>query len=181
MNGPRTTDRLTGPGKLFLAQMVALQSKPRVKVGVLGKDFDKPKDEKAKGDALGGTKVTVGMTAVWAEFGTSSEPERSWLRGTVDKKWQEWHRFANDLRWQIVNEGKTVEWALGRMGAKIESDLKAAIRSDIGPPNAPATLAAKAPKTHTLINTGQFLNSIAWELNLDGDALGNSYRPIGAE
>ena len=180
MSRVHTTDRLTGPGKLFMAQLAALKNKPRVKVGVLGKDFGNPKDEKTRGDAKGGDKVTVGMVAVWAEFGTGTEPERSWLRNTVDKEWRHWRGFADELRWHIVHEGKTVDWALGRMGAKIQSDLQAAIRSDIGPPNAPATLAAKAPKTHTLINTGQFLNSISWEV-LRGGVIGNSYRPIGAE
>ena len=61
------------------------------------------------------------------------------------------------------------------------ADLKDAIRSDIPPPNAPATLAAKFPKTHTLINTGQFLNSVAWELMKAEEKGTGGYRPIGAE
>lgn len=175
-----TKDVLTPEGRKFLAQMAALKSKPRVKVGILSKDFGTEKIADSTGSQTAGD-VTVGEVAVWAEFGTLTEPERSWLRATVDKKWKDWGKFADDLRWQMVHRGMTTDTALGRMGARIQADLKDAIRSDIPPPNAPATLAAKFPKTHTLINTGQFLNSVAWELMKAEEKGTGGYRPIGAE
>jgi hypothetical protein len=184
MGRSATRDVLTPAGYRLMATVHALESKPRVKVGILGRDFNQPKAEDGQGKNAKppafAKLVTVGMVGVWAEFGTETEPERSWLRSTVDEKWREWGKAAGELKKKMLDGTLDTDRALGLMGARIERDIKAKIRSNIGPPNAPSTLRAKAPKTHTLINTGQFVNSIAWEL-ISGQSGAAGYRPIGAE
>lgn len=189
-----TTDTYTGNGRAFLAQMVALKSKPFVKIGVLQEEFDKAKDEKKNGVLSTDSIVTLGIVAVANEFGTDAAngysdqvfadrrsgggsgvgagqhtPERSFIRSTADaKKNGEWRIAAEGYRVEIVNGRMTTDRALGLMGARIKKDVQEKIRSQVPPPNAPSTIAAKG-SDHPLINTGQLLNSIDFEVHREGD------------
>ena len=180
-----TSDALTTEGRRFMGQMAALKSKPRVKVGILSRDFDKEKETPEESWAAGTGAATLGEVAVFNEFGTTYKtsmrtkqlrgggiaitmtshgtPERSFIRSTVDESWKEWKQYADELRIRIIH-GMDVDMALGLMGARIQRDIQRKIRSNIPPPNEKSTIDAKGGKTHTLINTGQLLNSIAWEL-----------------
>jgi hypothetical protein len=55
------------------------------------------------------------------------------------------------------------------------NDLKTKIHekivSDIPPPNAESTLRRKAPKTQTLVNTGELLGSITYRISDMGDTV----------
>jgi len=55
------------------------------------------------------------------------------------------------------------------------NDLKTKIHekivSDIPPPNAESTLERKAPKTHTLIDTGELLGSITYKISNTEDTI----------
>lgn len=193
--GGRTTDIFTGNGKAFLAQLAAMKSKPFVKIGVLQEEFGTPKEEKTlKGGFDANEVVTLGIVAVANEFGTDRAngradsifddvapkgatqanagrgagvhtPERSFIRSTVDAKRNgEWRIYAEELRKQFVEGKMTTDRMLGLMGQRIKKDIQEKIRSMLPPPNAPSTIAAKG-SDHTLINTGQLLNSIDYEVH----------------
>jgi hypothetical protein len=53
----------------------------------------------------------------------------------------------------------------------LKTKIHQKIASDIPPPNAESTLKRKAPKTHTLINTGELLGSITYSISDMGDSV----------
>ena len=167
MGGARTTEKWTPAGQRFLATVAALKSKPGVKVGVLGKDFSKAKDERTKNSVKPDPNISLGQVAVENEFGTDTTPERSFIRSTVDEQNKAWQRYAEKLKDKIL-DGMAMDRALGIMGLLIQRDIQRKIRSNIQPANAPSTIARKG-SSRTLIDTGQLANSIAWELFRAGE------------
>ncbi len=96
-------------------------------------------------------------------------PERSFIRSTVDaKKYGEWRIAAEEMRKEIVAGHMSTDRALGLMGLRIKKDIQEKIRSQVPPPNAPSTIAAKG-SDHPLINTAQLLNSIDFEVHREGE------------
>lgn len=115
------------------------------------------------------TNVDLG---VWHEFGVPqlNIPERSWLRSAFDGKHDRWEKFA-EKQAQLLIDGKvTLEEALGRLGLLAEADVKKGITSGGGipPPNAPSTVARKG-SSRPLVDTGQFLNSVTFEVRSGND------------
>ncbi len=190
-----TKDTYTGNGKALLAQLAAMKSKPYVKIGVLQENYDTPKEEKAHGVWDADELVTLGIVAVANEFGTDKSngradsifgdvtpkggggkrgagvhvPERSFIRSTVDaKKNGEWRIAAEELRKEIIAGRMTTDRALGLMGLRIKKDIQEKTRSQVPPPNAQSTIDAKG-SDHPLINTGQLLNSIDFEVHREGE------------
>ena len=182
-----TKDTWTYAGKKLLSQLAALRSKPYVKVGVLQVAYDAPKTVDGTGKNAKPAQFakipSLGDVAVWNEFGTSppnkgvgkfgpvhGTPERSFIRSTFDENVKVgWKEYADELRKAIINGQIDTDKALGLMGQRIKRDTQAKIRSNIPPPNAQSTIDAKGGKDKTLINTGQLLNSIDYEVHRKGD------------
>ena len=161
-----TTDRVTPDGMKLQAAIASLSKRPRVKAGVLGKEFDVPKDEKGNAPKQGRqAPATLGEVAVFNEFGApmAGIPARSFIRDTADQYRTQWADMADRLRKKVMQGGLTIEQALGAMGEVILRDVRARMRAGIAPENAPATIAAKGSST-PLIDTGQLINALAWEL-----------------
>ena len=160
---------ITALGKKVYGTIDDLKVRPYVKVGILQEAYAEPKkSETATGDPTVSDKSTVGDAALAAEFGTDTEPERSWMRSTVDANLGNkatWLGLADKLRHEMFVEGMKVARALGLIGLAMENSFREKIRSNIPPPNAPSTIAAKGGKDKTLINTGQFVNSVASEVH----------------
>lgn len=184
----KTTDTLTEQGRKVMLAIAALKTKPYVDVGVVAKDFGKSK----KGHDGQNSGTTLGDVAVANEFGTQAHvgsrgpvpgiPARSFIRSTTDEKYKEWAKEVERLH-DLVLEGKmTTDEALGRLGERIKRDIQAKMRSNIAPANAPSTIARKLGRSGlggrklrkaeiaaafgqgTLRDTGQLLNSMAWEI-----------------
>jgi phage gpG-like protein len=137
--------------KEILAEMKKLEKSPYVKVGVMG-------EKKHTGGSA--TNVEV---AVFHEFGTSTVPERSFIRSTTDEQSRAWSQLTASLRSQIMKLGMRVEQALDIMGLKIKSDIQAKIRSNIPPP-------LKHREGTALIDTGQLINSIRFVKVMNGQS-----------
>lgn len=106
-------------------------------------------------------------------------PERSFLRSTFDKMFNDWREMNKQLFWNIFSKfysssyTKGIDKALDVMGQTIQRDIKNMITRGIPPPNAASTLKAKMRKGRwnkkslgvpkPLIDTGQMLNSITYE------------------
>ena len=163
MAGPILTLHVRNDFEKLVKKLTSDVRGMKVKVGILS--TAKPRE--SDGDDETPTNVEV---AIANEFGTSSIPERSFLRSAFaanERKYIE--SLGNLMRANIIN-GFSVEQGLQQIGLEVTKDVKNGITQgeQIPPPNAPATLAAKLEKTRegsegsprTLVDTGQLVNSI---------------------
>lgn len=165
-----TSDKKTKHGEFIERELKRLRGKPYVKVGILAENFSEAKKtaEEAKKTKGNARPATLGEVAVYNEFGTSDGriPERSFIRATHDAKKKEWIRRTGTIRKRVMEGKIDVDKGLGLVGEMIKTDIQNRIRSNVPPPNKPATVAAKTRAgkkgDRTLINTGQLLGSIHW-------------------
>jgi phage gpG-like protein len=123
---------------------------------------------------VGESGLTLVELAAIHEFGSADGhiPERSFIRGTL------FARVADQLKHRVteavkeIAEDKTdVKTAIGRLGAWAAAEIKNTISRNEAdgygdypyPPLADSTIAAKGSST-PLVDTGQLLNSITWEV-----------------
>ena len=136
-----------------------MEAKPYVKVGFpAGEAFEKSYDD----------GFTVGMITIFAEFGTWSEPERSFLRATFDEKQREIREFITKKFQEIVDQKITTEQALNQIGIFGVKLVVEKIDSQIPPPNAPSTIARKGSSV-PLIDTGQMRQTLlaqGWKVHI---------------
>lgn len=166
----------------FFARALRMED-VKVKVGIL--DGTPQGDYVAEGSAL-----SVAEIAVVNEFGTEDGhvPERSFLRSTFDGTREEMIEFAKGMIWRVLDGSLSTDQFLGIVGSKMVSAVKATIRSNVPPPNAPSTIMRKARRgrtkslftralknvggglaqvgaaaaVKTLIDTGRMLNAVTW-------------------
>ena len=163
MGKQHTRDKLTPDGKRLMGQFAILKNKPHVKVGILQKNFDNPKQGDPK------REFTLGEIAVVNEFGSSNGkiPERSFIRSTFDSEKKNWRALTGKLKKQMIAAAKTVEWILSIMGTKIVGDIQAKIVAVKEPPNAPSTIERKTRAgrvgDNPLVDFGQLKSSITYK------------------
>lgn len=133
--------------KALLARLVGHKKKPRVEIGILEADGEKAHD--------GG--VTVADVATWAEFGTETEPERSFIRAWFD---EHEHQVRDDIAKLMRGGKRTADQVLEIVGLRAVGQIQARIAAGVPPPNAPSTIARKGSST-PLIDTGQLRSSIS--------------------
>jgi len=109
--------------------------------------------------------LTVATIAYANEYGTETIPERSFFRSTIIEVKKGLIALQTKLMKQIVDGKISAEKALGLLGEFLSDAIRQKIVSLRTPPNAPATLKAKAPKTNPLVDSGQLKNSITYEVN----------------
>jgi hypothetical protein len=134
--------------KAIMARVAALSNGPSVRVGVFG----------SAGDQDG---VSLAEIAAFHEFGTSTIPERSFLRSTFYGHGADsLAKICAKLTAAIV-VGKMDELqALELLGTWAVAEVKKTIRAGIEPALAPATIAAKGSSI-PLIDTAQLINSVS--------------------
>lgn len=130
----------------------------RVRVGVLS-------DAKVEGEDF-----TLAELAAVHEYGTEDGriPERSFLRTTFDDQREQMVELGKKLVDAVLTGRMTTEQALGLLGAKLASAVKARIIGRVPPPNKPATIERKG-SDKPLIDTGRLLNSITWSVDVGGE------------
>jgi hypothetical protein len=116
------------------------------------------------GDADRGDGSSSAQIGFWHEMGSGNNPPRSFLRATFDSNLDKYKKLANTAAGKAARGDITAEQALSLVGLKIASDVKEAIRAGIDPSLKPATLKKKKGKSTPLIDTGQLLNSIDFEV-----------------
>lgn len=110
-----------------------------------------------QGDSNDGQQIAE--YAAYNEFGTENIPERSFMRSAFDENLSSIKQDM-DARYGQVTRGEiNVKDALGLVGLRHQDQIKNKIDTNIPPPNAPATIAAKG-SSRTLIDTGAMKNSI---------------------
>ena len=114
------------------------------------------------GDAGDENGVSLAEIAAFHEFGTSTIPERSFLRATFFGHAAEGIRVMCEKLSKAVVEGKLDEpRALGLLGTWAVAEVKKTIRASIAPELAAATIAAKGSSL-PLVDTGQLINSVTF-------------------
>jgi hypothetical protein len=129
------------------------------KAGVLG--TGKPREDGASN----------ALIAAVHEFGSPSRniPERSFIRSAFAANRQTYLAMLRDVVKSVYQLKGGLEPGLGRIGAKMAADIKRGITAGPGipPPLAPETVARKG-SDRALVDTGQLVNSITWEVVLRG-------------
>jgi hypothetical protein len=129
----------------------------RARVGVLSSKGG----EKAHGNG----DATVVEVAAFHEFGTEHVPERSFIRSTFySRRAAQLKQKVAEITRAIVAGAIDVRKGVGLLGAWGAGEVKNTItQTDIAPPLAPATVEAKG-SSQPLVDTGQLLGSITWEV-----------------
>lgn len=104
------------------------------------------------------------MRAVWNEFGTSRGiPERPFLRTTMTKNHAKYRSAVTKIAKNIVNGSGTMDGELNRLGLMAQGDVQETIGSNMGPANAPATI-AKKKSSKTLIDAGEMRQKVTYDV-----------------
>lgn len=162
----QTIDKNLGYIELY-KQLRILENDPFVKVGLLAKSG------KHKGHNKG-QKATVVQIGMYHEFGTAITPERSFIRKTHDEKRRSWEKETDFILFKIQTRRMTVKTGLAVLGLLLVKDVKNKIRNGDAswPPVTPERLKQKTVNGKvgfkTLIDTAQMLNSINYEVVIDG-------------
>jgi hypothetical protein len=148
--------------KRILGETKKLEAKPVVKIGVQGADATERKQVSTPA-GLETTALTVVEIANFHEFGLGRNPERSFLRETVDQNRSKYVKITEAFKKEIFGGKLTTGQALGMLGEKIKSDVQQRITDGIAPALSPETIERKGSDV-PLIDTGQLRQSITWVL-----------------
>lgn len=97
------------------------------------------------------------------EYGLGNNPERSFLRSTMDDK----KGSADRMVIRDIRRGMTPEQVLNLLGLKLQADVRATIRSNIPPALSASTIAQKGSSV-ALVDTGQLVQSIDYQVKKKG-------------
>ena len=139
--------------KKLVKQALGLGPRTAIAVGVQG--------TQAAVDHGGTTNV---MVASVHEFGAGAIPERSFIRSTVDKQQGKYDIRIKNAVGGFFDGGGTLKGELMLIGEEARLDIINTIRDNIPPPLKDETIARKKGKDTALINTGQLLNAISYEI-----------------
>lgn len=108
-----------------------------------------------------GDPVNVAEVAIVQEFGSLDGriPSRPWVRNAWDANVDRYARQLGTELGKAIDGSQTVVDALDRVILRVEADQVDSLIALEDPPNAPSTLARKAPKTNPLVDSGQLLQS----------------------
>lgn len=107
---------------------------------------------------------TIAEYATYNEFGTKHIPERSFLRSTYDEQIGKWQKQLEQGISAIVNMRADANRVWDLLGIKATQDVQRKLRSNVPPPNSPATIRQKGAGKTTLFDTGALLRSITYEV-----------------
>lgn len=107
---------------------------------------------------------TVVEVALWNEFGTTTIPERSFIRSAVDDGQKQINEWRVEMLNKVIHENWTVKKALETIGFRVQVLIQNKIKSSVPPPNADSTLKQKIGTT-TLIDSGLLLRSIGFKVH----------------
>ena len=125
-----------------------------------GADRHEGGDSFAEDGAVEGSgELTVAEIGAFHEFGTSTVPQRSFIRAWFDEN-QPFIGETLTSQMRLVMAGKLpLETAMARVALAFEGSVKQRIARGIAPPLAKATIEAKG-SSKPLIDTGQLRNAI---------------------
>lgn len=102
--------------------------------------------------------------AAWLEFGTSTSPERPFLRVGIRSNLDAFRRLGRIDLVGIAEGTMTMDAALGRLGQLAAGKVKAGFTTGEWAPNAPSTIARKG-SDRPGIDTGSYRQSITYQVD----------------
>lgn len=164
--------RYEGDGKWKeLLKVVEAAGERSVKVGVLASKGGDAVHVSADGESDG---LTLLELAVIHELGSEAAniPERSFIRLTIAALEEEIGEVMAKLARAVVEKGMPIDQALNILGAYIATEIKKTISggglvTPLWEELKPATIARKG-SDRPLVDTGQLLNAITWEVGPRG-------------
>lgn len=162
----KTVDKRSKADQMLAAMGAVAES--YVTIGVNEREGTKvhPGNIELKG-AAGRRRATVAEVAFWAEFGTRTAPERSWLRSTVDENMNLFEAVRDKALNDIAAGKTTPKQGLSQLGFVIRESCKNKIKMGPFAPNAPSTAARKGGNK-PLIDSTLFLRSITYVTKIVG-------------
>lgn len=139
--------------KKLVASIEGLGS-PIIEVGILESKAD---------EADGKDGATLIDVATWAEFGTETEPARSFLRAFFDENQERCRTAIKILLQKVVAGTLTREQALDQFGLWAVGQIQKRIVAGIAPQNAPSTIEKKG-SDKPLIDTGTMKSAISFKV-----------------
>ena len=130
-------------------QALKVMRSKKIEVGILG---NQELAEKARGNEFG----TI------SKLGNEHIPARPFLRPTFDDP--KVQRKLMELARGFVSEGVDPYDVLEKVGAMMQSEIQAKIRSNIKPANAPSTIKRKRSR-RTLIDKGRMIQAITYKVS----------------
>lgn len=112
-------------------------------------------------DRQAGEPLNIAEIAIVNEFGSLDGriPSRPWMRSAWDRNEGRYATALGVELGKVIDGKQDVPTALDRVILRVERDQVDSLIALRNPPNAPSTLAAKAPKTNPLVDTGQLAQS----------------------
>jgi hypothetical protein len=109
--------------------------------------------------------ITIAQLAAVHEYGSSDGhiPQRSFFISTLTENRRKIEKRLKKLAGQILDGGMNERKGLGAIAEWVKGLIKSKIASNIPPQNADSTVKRKG-SSHTLIDTGQMINSVDWEV-----------------
>lgn len=113
--------------------------------------------------------MTMAQLGAIHEFGAPKAhiPERSFMRSAVDQNADKIARLSSQLLVKVLDGSMPRKQALGIIGAFVQGLMRRVITGGLSPPLSARRVAEKK-SSKPLIDTGQLINSIDWELARPG-------------
>lgn len=100
--------------------------------------------------------------AAWNEFGTDTNPERPFMRTTMEENHGKFARHAERLLRELLRRRMTVDAVLTTLGAIQATAVKKTINDWTTPPNSPRTIAIKG-RNDPLVDTRLMRDSVKFK------------------
>ena len=156
-----------------LRNLAGLVDDPGITIGIHGEDNDPY--ERGQGEP-----VTTAQIGSFHEFGTLDRyedsspaggggqgvPQRSFLRSTMDDNRTKYSGMISKVVGRAIDGSMSIDRGLGLVGAKASADVQRKIQSNIPPPLTQTTIDRKKSST-ALIDTGQLVQAISWQVSRD--------------
>ena len=139
-----------------IGEFIRLSDGLKAQAGIQGAEASAPRDD------FGNRNIDL---AVFAEFGTVTAPERSFVRATFDRQREKYGRLVQRAVDKGL-DGSNIGTAFGRLAELMASDMKQTINESIElAPLAESTIRRRikgpgAGNPRPLLDTGQMKNSI---------------------
>jgi hypothetical protein len=154
--------------KKFIQGMNKMAKKPQVKCGFLVSKDDVYESNNNGNNNNNNGLLTVLDVAIIHEFGSVDGhiPQRSFIRSSYDEGKKDLNKYVDKLRLKLILNKLNVKKILNLIGLVIQKQQKLKILKGIPPPLQQETIDRKG-SSKTLIDTGQMLNSIHYEVVKD--------------
>lgn len=153
--------------KKIMREVQKIEALPSVKIGVQGSDaIAQKRTSTPTGEES--LPITVVEIATFHEYGLGNNPERSFLRATLDKNRSKYFAIVKEMKKEIFQARMDAFVALGLLGERIKIDCVMRITEGIPPPLSPERIEQKTVNGKAgqvaLVDTGQLRQSITWVL-----------------